>query len=187
MTKPRFVTKKLLTEQEVIEHVKSFTKAKLLDGISRKEYHYNYKVICSTLFINGKHLKENLEVPHITSGKEFLKILDSLDQFNSLNIDIGSKVSIISAQLQGNYVELWGFLTPKTITNIHYENELLRQVEFNNDPNDVYPREDNIEYNGEPLFYSAFFDSKNSAEEALTWPTLNYPSSLKIVNNITEN
>ena len=179
-----FYIKKLLTREEVVEHVKAFTNAKLLDGISRNEYHYNYKVICSTLFINGRHLRENSEVSHLTAGNELLKALDKLDQLKTLSLNIGDSVSIISAQLQGDYVELWGFLTPKTITNIHYDNEKIRQVEFNNDPNDVYPREDNIEYDGKPLFHSAFFSSKENAEKALAWLTLKYPDSLKIVNNI---
>lgn len=181
----RLFVKKLMSEQDLIEHAKKFSKNLSNDGvpITSKNRH---TVVCSTIFA---HIKNSLnESTHITSGKQIVQLLKKLDQFSQLPINVGSSVAIINSQLQGDSVELWGFTTPRTISKIYRDpsDKSIKQFEFNNDPNDVWPRTENAEYNGQFLMYSAFFGDKKSADRALTMLMLKGSGDLDIRNHITE-
>ena len=185
ITENRLFVKKLNSEQELIEHAKLFAKNLSSDGvpISSKNRH---TVVCSTIFAHSKRtLKEST---HISSGNQAIKTLKRLDQFSQLPIKVGSKIAIINSQLQGDSMELWGFTTPKTITKINRDpsDNSIKQFEFNNDPDDVWPRTVNAEYNGKFLMYSAFFGDKKSAKQALIMLTLQSSEDLDIRNHIKE-
>jgi len=177
--------KKLSSEKELVEHAKRFSKNLQLDGIpiTSKNRH---TVVCSTIFAHSK--KQLNESTHISGGKQAINLLKRLDQFPNLSIRVGEKVAIINAQLQGDSMELWGFATPKTITKIYRDpaEGSIKQFEFNNDPDDVWPRTENAEYNGQFLMYSAFFGDKKSADHALTLLTLQSSEDLNIRNHISE-
>lgn len=183
--KNKLFVKKLKSETELKEHAIKFAKNISKDGVpvSTKNRHY---VVCSTIFAACK--KSINESKHITGGKEFISLLKRLDQFDKLDIDIGKKVAIINTQLQGDSVELWGFTTPKTITKIFRDptDKSIKQFEFNNDPDDVWPRTESAEYQGHYLMYSAFFGDKKSAEHAVTLLSLQGSEDLSIRNHITE-
>ena len=177
--------KKITKEDSLIEHAKLFAKNLHLDGVpvTSKNRH---TVVCSTIFAHDKNSLN--ESKHITSGKQVVQLLKKLDQFSKLPIKIGSSVAIINSQLQGDSIELWGFTTPKTISKIYRDptDNSIKQFEFNNDPNDVWPRTENAEYNGHFLMYSAFFGDKKSADHALTMLMLHGSGDLDIRNHITE-
>ncbi len=184
-TKNKLFVKKLTSEQSLIEHAKTFAKNLQLDGvpITSKNRH---TVVCSTIFAHDK--KKVNESVHITSGKQLIQLLKKIDQFSQIPFKVGSSVAIINAQMQGDSVELWGFTSPKTISKIYRDpsDKSIKQFEFNNDPNDVWPRTENAEYNGQFLMYSAFFGDKKSADHALTMLMLQGSGDLNIRNHITE-
>lgn len=177
--------KKITSEKSLIEHSKLFAKNLTLDGVPITSKN-RYPVVCSTIFAMNKNSLN--ESAHITNGKQLVQSLKKMDQFSNLPIRIGSSVAIINAQLQGDSVELWGFTTPKTITKIYRDSsdKSIKQFEFNNDPNDVWPRTENAEYNGQFLMYSAFFGDKKSADQALTMLVLQGSGDLDIRNHITD-
>jgi hypothetical protein len=182
-TKNKLFVKKLLSEQSLIEHAKLFAKNLLLDGvpITSKNRH---TVVCSTIFAHNK--KTVNESSHIENGKKFINILKRLDQFSQLPLKIGSSIAIINTQMQGDSVELWGFTTPKTISKIYRDpsDKSIKQFEFNNNPDDVWPRTENAEYDGQFLMYSAFFRDKKSADHALTMLMLQGSGDLDIRNHV---
>ena len=184
-TKNKLFVKKLASEQSLIEHAKLFAKNLQLDGVPVTSKN-RYTVVCSTIFAHDK--KAVNESSHITNGKQLIQLLKQLDQFSQLPIKVGSSVAIINSQLQGDSVELWGFTSPKTISKIYRDStdNSIRQFEFNNDPQDVWPKTDNAEYNGKFLMYSAFFGDKKSADHALTMLMLQGSGDLTIRNHITE-
>ena len=181
----KLFVKKLTSEQELIEHAKQFAKNLVQEGVPITSKN-RYTVVCSTIFAQTR--KSLTESKHIIGGKQVIELLKRLDQFSKLSFKVGSKVAIINSQLQGDSIELWGFTTPKTITKIYRDpsDKSIKQFEFNNDPDDVWPRTENAEYNGQFLMYSAFFDDKKSAEHALTMLTLQTSGDLIIRNHIAE-
>jgi GNAT superfamily N-acetyltransferase len=181
----KLFVKKLTSEQELIEHAKQFAKNLVQEGVPITSKN-RYTVVCSTIFAQTR--KSLTESKHIIGGKQVIELLKRLDQFPKLSVKVGSKVAIINSQLQGDSIELWGFTTPKTITKIYRDpsDKSIKQFEFNNDPDDVWPRTENAEYNGQFLMYSAFFDDKKSAEHALTMLTLQASGDLIIRNHITK-
>jgi len=181
----KLYVKKITSEQELIEHAKTFAKNLKLDGVPQTAMN-QFSVVCSTIFAHGRtSLKESA---HITGGKQVIQSLQRLDQFSKLPVKVGTKVAIINSQLQGDSVELWGFTNPKTISKISRDpsDNSIKQFEFNNDPDDVWPRTESAEYNGQFLMYSAFFGDKKSADHALTMLMLQASADLNIRNHITE-
>lgn len=177
--------KKLHTQAELIEHAKKFSAALKFDNVPVSAYNRFYTV-CSTAFA---HVRQPLNENKIVSaGQNFIKTLKSQDQFDKLNVQIGSEVAIINAQLQGDQIELWGFLTPKTITKIFREptSQNIIQFEFNDDPKDVWPRTENVDYKGYFLMYSAFFADRKSAEQAVMVLNLKRSEDMQIQNFIAE-
>jgi hypothetical protein len=181
----RLHVKKLLSEEEVIDHVRLHTKNLALDNVPRT--HRNiYPTICSTNFALSRASLNESE--HISAGKKLISMLKKLDQFPKLNIKLGSKVAIINYQLQGDWCELWGFTTPKTITKILRDNDdAITRFEFNNDSDDYWPRTEQAEYNGNLITNTAFFADKNSAEKAVSLTMLRFSDVLTIKNAIKEN
>jgi hypothetical protein len=177
--------KKLLSEEEVIDHVRLHTKNLALDNVPRT--HRNiYPTICSTNFALSRSSLNESE--HISAGKKLISMLQKLDQFSKLNIKLGSKVAIINYQLQGDWCELWGFTTPKTITKILKDNDdAITRFEFNNDSDDYWPRTEHAEYKGNLITNTAFFADKTSAEKAVSLTMLRFSDVLTIKNAIKEN
>lgn len=182
----RLFVKRLESEQALIEHAKLFAKGLTADGvpISSRNRH---TVVCSTIFAYAR--KSLTESRHIATGRQLIDLVKQLDQFQQLSVRVGSMVAIINMQMQGDSVELWGFTTPKTVTRITRDptDNSIKQFEFNNDPNDVWPRVENAEYADSFLMYSAFFGDKQSAEQALMMIMLQSSGELDIRNHIIEN
>jgi hypothetical protein len=180
---PKLFVKQITSETDLIDHAKKFYSVLEGGSVPRTSLN-NYRVVCSTIFAHTRLT----ESKHITGGQQFVQLLQRLDQYDSLPIKIGSQIAIINCQLQGDSAELWGFVDPKTITKIYIDplDHSIKQFEFNNDPNDVFPRVDNAEYNGHFLMYSAFFGDKKSAEQAITMLMLSH-SDIGIRNHIKEN
>jgi hypothetical protein len=174
------------SKEELIECAKISSAALASD---RPITHLNRYTVVSSTMLALSNLTENEAPPHITSVKEFIKTLNEFDEFKKLKIKVGSKVAIINYQPQGDSVELWGFINPKTITRIYREpsDQSIKQFEFNNDPDDVWPRSENVEYNGNFLTNSAFFGSRDSAEKALMWALSAKKNNISISNHIKEN
>ena len=185
ITKNRLHYKKLESESELIEHAKTFSRNLKLDGVPISAMN-RYPVVCSTLLSRSTNsLNESVQ---INAGNDVIRIMRNSDQFDSLNIKVGSKVAIINVQLQGDNVELWGFTDPKTITKIYRDPSEgnITQFEFNNDEDDVWPRTPNAEYNGNFLMYSSFFGNKKSAAHCISLIRLVATGDLRIRYHITE-
>lgn len=176
--------KTLTTEAEVLAHVKKFRREMAEAGMPASVKN-DVKTICSRLFIpEAYEVREGKDLGNLRSA--FVAQLESLDEYKSMGIKVGSTVSIINANVIGEYIELWGFITPKTISKITTDGNTIKQFEFNNDPTDVFPRNDLANYNGEELMHTAFFKTSKSAHQALIMLSLSTPNGLTIRNNITE-
>jgi hypothetical protein len=184
----KLYTKTLTTESQVIDYVKdNLLKSLRIDGVNF-DRELNFRYICSAVFEQAEHpLSESLD-PQLKNSDAFLKKFNDLDQFKDMDIDIGSKVAILNLILTRFSCELFGFTTPKTITNIHRDpdDDSIRQFEFNNNPEDVWPRHDISTFNGETIDHSAFFPSKSAANQAVTMLYTAKPTGLKVTNRINK-
>jgi len=125
----------------------------------------------------------------IDAGREFLKTFERLDQRGNMNIVVGAKVAILNIRLSQDFAELFGFKNPKKITKIYREpsNNKIIQLEFNNDAEDVWPRQPLASYNGLLIMSSALFPSASALEQALTALMLAKPQEISIRTSIVEN
>jgi hypothetical protein len=125
----------------------------------------------------------------VDSGKQFLETFKKLDQRKNMQINVGTSVSILNLQLSQDNAELFGFRTPKQITKIYREptDKKIIQLEFNNDPEDVWPRQPLASYNGNLIMTSAFFPDATSLDKALSMLMLSKPNDITIRKSISEN
>lgn len=180
-----FFKKDITNKFDLIEHARQLTKWMRFEGIDIVLDKNDYRKIASRIISPKIYVNESKDLQ--SARKTFISKLDSLDQLSKLNIKEGNNLSVIDAQIIGNYIELWGFLTPKVISKITRNGSgSIKQIEFNNDPEDIYPRAELSTYNGEEIHHSAFFDNKTDAEHALSMLLLGKPNDLEISNNITE-
>lgn len=180
----KMFVKKLSSKEEVIEHVKKINEKRYMYEAIAPTYKRAYHVVSSSIFaLADKTLTES---KFVNAGRNFIRQMNKLDEFNTIKPRIGSKVAIISGQLQGNSVELWGFTVPKTITKIYREpsDGSIKQFEFDNDPGSVFPRIDNAEYDGTFLINSAFFGTEESANHALMLLMLHASGDIDVRNNV---
>jgi hypothetical protein len=122
------------------------------------------------------------------SGKDFLEVFKRLDQRKNMKISVGQQVSILNLRMSQDFAELFGFKTPKKITKIYREptdNKII-QLEFNNDPEDIWPRKNLASYNGQLIMTSAFFPNAQTLEKAITMLQLSKPDNITIRTNISE-
>lgn len=182
----KMYVKKLTAKEEVTAHAQQVMEAKHQYENITPRWYRGPMALSNTLVALGK--KAINESKHISDGREVIELMKRLDQFEKISPKVGSSVAVITGQLTGNSMELWGFTTPKTITKIYREpsDGSIKQFEFNNDPEDVYPRVDNAEYDGNFMLNSMFFSDKKSAEHALTMITLQASGDLAISNSVTE-
>ncbi len=186
MKSNEFITSKplhyitLLSENDVIDYM-NHRDAMLYKINVSHEYTRNWRRASTTAI---QLCESSLPV----TQNEFLQKFNSLDQYNNLNVSIGSKISIINAEISGERFDLWGFVTPKTITNIYYtkDDDKIMQFEFNNDHTDVWPRIENAMYNGKYISHSIFFGNKSDAEQAVSMLVLSRPDDITISNHIKD-
>lgn len=139
------------------------------------------KIICDDLRNHGvtnhnwrgifRHLvNENVDNKKIELINRFLRF----DERDNISIKIGTKVSILNLVISeihsGDNMYLYGFVNPKTITKIYRDpsDNKLTQLEFNNDPYDVYPRKYRGVHKGKDIDHSIFLKNRDSAVEAVT-------------------
>lgn len=179
--------KTITNEDDLIQHVKVVSESLKVD---RPINHRNrHPVVCSSIFALARaSLNEGHTPAFVKSARQLIQTIQNLDEYSQLPIQIGTQVAIINYQLQGDSIELWGFTNPKTITKITRDpaDQSIKQFEFNNDPDDVWPRADNAQYQGQFVTNSAFFGSKQSAEHAVTMILTARPEDLEIRNHISE-
>lgn len=170
---------KLQNKDEVINYMRQRDKMLHEHTNIKHEYERNWRRASVTAILISEST-----LP--AEQNKFLQKFKSLDQYNNLIIKIGSKVSILNAEISGERFNLWGFVDPKVITNIRYTDgeEKILQFEFNNDPTDVWPRIDNAEFNGRYLSHSAFFRNKDEAEQALTMLAFSKPADIVLTVHI---
>jgi hypothetical protein len=175
-----FFVESLKSDQEVIDHVRS-----ALIPEMRK---YQVPVTPENHFARLSSAVFEGVSASLASGKRILEKFKSLDQRGNLKISVGSMVSILNLRMSQDFVELFGFRTPKKITRIYREpteNKIV-QLEFNNDPEDVWPRKPLASYNGELVMTSAFFPSARDLDQAVSVLQLSTPSEFTIRTNILE-
>lgn len=182
--KPHRMAKNNITDpSDLIEHVRSLRHWMAVEGVTPTFEINDVKKLCSRILYPTR-LTEDLADDKL----KFINQLARLDQYDSLDIKVGSKVAILNAIVTGNYIELWGFTTPKRISKITFDRDNnIKGFEFNNDPTDIYPRTDLSTYRGEEIQHSAFFGDGKSAEQAITQLGLVNSGSFKIRNHIKEN
>jgi hypothetical protein len=130
---------------------------------------YGRKVINSTtVWINNllPHINESMD-PKI---KEFYDKLNSYGKRSHVPVKIGAKLCILQAQLDiySYTVILMGFKNPKKIVDIKYDDDKIKQVEF--DDGSVFPEQ--YEYSttelGYDLLNTFFFSNKDDLEKMIT-------------------
>jgi hypothetical protein len=175
-----FFVESLKSDQEVVDYVRS-----ALIPEMRK---YQVPVTPENHFTRLSSAVFEGVSASLASGKRLLEKFKSLDQRRNLKISVGTSVSILNLRMSQDFVELFGFRTPKKITRIYREpteNKIV-QLEFNNDPEDVWPRNPLASYNGELVMTSAFFPSARDLDQAVSVLQLSTPSEFTIRTNILE-
>jgi hypothetical protein len=151
--------------------------------------HYGRKVINPTTdWVNNllPHIYENVD-PEI---KEFYTELRNRSKKSHVPVKIGAKLCLLQAKLDiySHTVILLGFKNPKTIVDIQYDDDKIKQIEF--DDGSVFPEK--YEYSttelGFDLLDTFFFKSRNDLEKMLTVISLIKPESYDLGTKLlTEN
>jgi hypothetical protein len=179
----RFATRDIVDSREFIEYVTEFRR-KLGNSVSNRYESTDVKKICSSIFARAE-LRESANLT--TARKQFIDKFTSRDQFDQMNIAKGKMASVIETMVVGNYIELWGFVKPKKITQIEYkDNGEIEFIIFNNDTSTRYPRIDAASYQGESIDHSIFLKDQPSAEQTIVMLMLAIPHGFKPKYNITD-
>lgn len=180
VSESQFFIETLNTDTDVIKYVRESVIPEMRAyGVPNNQYTH-FQRISSAIFESTTKV--------VDSGKEFLELFKRLDQRKNMKISVGEMVSILNLQMSLDFAALYGFRTPKKITKIYREptdNKII-QLEFNNNPDDVWPRTYQASYNGNLVITSAFFKNANEVDKALTMLELVKPDSMKIKKSITE-
>ncbi len=175
-----FYVRECISRDEVINYVRKC----LIPEMTRYNVPINmrtrYPTLASAIFEGVSKV--------ISSGKDFLDNFKRLDQRKNLKIAVGQNVSILSLHMAQDFAEIFGFKNPKKITKIYREptDNKIVQLEFNNDPKDVWPRMPLASYNGKLIMTSAFFSNAKEVEHALVTLTLSTPEDIKVQVNVME-
>ncbi len=170
--------KTLTSESDVISYMKLRDKMLRENFNIDHEYTRNWRRAAITVLTESN-------LPDVQDN--FLQKFKSFDEYNTLGIKEGKKVAILNAEISGDRFDIWGFINLKTITKIHYAKDgEIMQFEFNNDPEDVWPRVENAEYRGKFLSHSIFFGNTIRAIRALTTLLLSKPEGIEIKTHIFE-
>lgn len=175
-----FYIRECISNQEVINYVRKC----LLPEMRRYNVPINIRTHFTTL---SSAIFEGVSKV-IDSGKDFLDTFKRLDQRKNIKIAVGQDVSILSLHMAQDFAEIFGFKNPKKITKIYREptDNKIVQLEFNNDPEDVWPRMPLASYNGKLIMTSAFFSSAKDVEQALMTLKLATPEDIKVNVNVME-
>jgi hypothetical protein len=175
-----FFVRSLESEKQVIEYVKSSLIPEMRSCNVPISPENHFTRLSSAIFEGASRV--------INSGKKFLDEFRRLDQRKNMKIAVGESVSILNIIMSGDHAELFGFRTPKKITKILREpsDKKIIQIEFNNDPEDVWPRSTVASYQGRVITTSAFFSSANELDQALLMLTLSKPENITLRMNILE-
>jgi hypothetical protein len=177
--KPRIT--KLMSESEVIDYMKARDKMLREEIGLEHEYNRNWRRSANAAF---RLVEQSLPI----SQNQFLQKFKSYDEYDQLSVGVGSSVAILNADISGERFDIWGFTTPKTVTKIYYtdDEDAIKQFEFNNDPEDVWPRVENATYGGQYISHSIFLGSKQQAESVLGTLLLSQPDSIEVKVHIME-
>lgn len=113
----------------------------------------------------------------------FISHFKSCDQRNKITIKVGAKVAILDLSISldtSDRAYLYGDINPQTISKVFREptSEKIIKIEFNNDPEQTYPRKYRAIHQGNEIDHSIFFPSKESAQHAVTMLTLSAPDNM---------
>lgn len=143
--------------------------------------HYGRKVINPiTDWVNNllPHINENQD----TEIKEFYNKLKDRSKNSQIPVKIGAKLCLLQLQLDmySHSVILKGFKNPKKIVDIIYDEDKIKQVEF--DDGSVFPEK--YEYSttelGLDLLNTFFFNSREALEHMITAISLIKPDSYEL-------
>lgn len=114
---------------------------------------------------------------------QFIDRFKSLDERTDIKIKIGTTLALLNLSILSNTSDkayLYGFVDPKIITKIYREpsNNKIIQIEFNNNPADVYPRQYRGVYNNTDIDHSIFLKNKQSAVNAVTLLKTSAPDNM---------
>ena len=170
----------LTTDMQVIEYVKKALIPEMRRYGVPVRPENTFQSICSSVW-NKINLLESQEDSLLNAFKQ-------IDQRKNMNISVGSKVSILCLRQSMNFADVFGFRNPKTITKIYREptDNKIVQLEFNNDPDDVWPRQPLASYNDELIMTSAFFPDAASVDHALTMLRLLGSAKTEMKFNVNE-
>ena len=175
-----FFVESLSTDKDVIKYVKEslIPEMRKYNVPITPENHFTR--ISSSIFESVSKVTD--------SGQDFLDVFNRLDQRKNIDIHVGQHISILNLRMSQDFAELFGFKTPKKITKIYREStdKKIVQLEFNNDPEDVWPRKNLASFNGKLIMTSAFFPESHELEKALTVLQLSKPDSINLRTNISE-
>ena len=101
-------------------------------------------------------------------AKKFAEIVMQLDERSQVKIEVGSKISILHTTTMPdiNTIEIYGFVKPKTIANIHLDTDgQIDLLEF--DDGDTYPeRGEQVIVNGIRIINTIMFPNEDAASNA---------------------
>ena len=114
---------------------------------------------------------------------QFIDRFKSLDERTDIKIKIGTTLALLNLNISSNTSDkayLYGFVDPKIITKIYREptNNKIIQIEFNNNPADVYPRHYRGVYNNTDIDHAIFLKDKHSAVNAVTLLKTSAPDNM---------
>jgi hypothetical protein len=172
MTKLKRTT--LTSDDEVISHGYSLSRMLREDFGAPVRWKTSHVKIASTIFFNSRLRESEMA----ENSKALIKMFEKLDQSERMNLSVGTYASLLNIEVINNEAQIWGSLEPKIISKITCEEDHITQIEFNNNPDDVWPKNGNIVYNDTGVSQSAFFPTKDAANKALTIIKLNLPQGM---------
>jgi hypothetical protein len=174
-----FYYKELYSPGEVMEYVKHNIMPVLRENCTQLTHWVNIRTISSRIFNKNSVTESALQ-----DSEKILNTFKRLDQRKNINIKIGSTVAVINLVMSshGGFPHLFGSTAPKTITKIYREptEKTIVKLEFNNDPDDVWPRQYLAKYKGQPIDHSALFSTQSAAELAVTMLLTSAPQDMPI-------
>ena len=155
-----------LSENQIKNYAKKYFEAYTIDRPFGK-FVSNIKKFGSTKLNESKEMASIEPFIHGIHQVDSKRTVKAGDTFSVLSFDI---------LFAWQEIEVSGFTTPKQVANVKmHSNGTINYVEFTD--GDRFPRLTPATYSGKPVVQTAYFDDKNSAEQALTMLLLKVPNT----------
>lgn len=150
-----------LEQHEIKPYIKQFFES----------YNINRHHIASVS--NIKRFARLAETQETKDVAPFINAINSVD--TTEQIKVGDNFSVLAFEIISAWKEInaSGFTTPKEVVDIKMHGDKINYILFSD--GDRYPRLTPATYQGKPVIQTAYFDNKQSANQALTVLSLKVP------------